>query len=158
MTAPATAVQCEDCHRPLKDPASIARGRGRICQAVFEGDTHISPVPRRPSRRRNPDQILLPLENPVDAETRKAAIDVIARHALHLNVAWAVASQIVDWGQYPELDEADFDAVCARVLAIAQSIRSADEQYQAAYEHLTNAPADRATPVSAGGQATSSTT
>lgn len=66
MTTPATAVQCEDCHRPLKDPDSVARGRGPICQAAFDGDTHISPQPRRPSRRRNPDQILLPLEAPVE--------------------------------------------------------------------------------------------
>lgn len=46
-----TAV-CLDCHRPLKDPASIARQRGRYCQEIFEGDTHISPKPRRPARRK----------------------------------------------------------------------------------------------------------
>jgi hypothetical protein len=41
---------CLDCHRPLKDPASIARQRGRYCQEIFEGDTHIAPKPRRPAR------------------------------------------------------------------------------------------------------------
>lgn len=48
----ADPVPCLDCHRPLKDPASIARQRGRYCQEIFEGDTHISPKPRRPGRRR----------------------------------------------------------------------------------------------------------
>ncbi|MCU1687832.1 MAG: hypothetical protein JWQ81_8571 [Amycolatopsis sp.] len=48
----ADPVPCLDCHRPLKDPASIARQRGRYCQEIFEGDTHISPKLRRPMRRK----------------------------------------------------------------------------------------------------------
>jgi hypothetical protein len=48
----ADPVPCLDCHRPLNAPESVARKRGRHCQEVFEGDTHISPKPRRPMRRK----------------------------------------------------------------------------------------------------------
>ncbi|WP_418189808.1 DUF6011 domain-containing protein [Amycolatopsis orientalis] len=43
---------CCDCHRPLTDPVSVARRRGPVCTVKFEGDTHTSPKPRRPARRR----------------------------------------------------------------------------------------------------------
>lgn len=37
---------CEDCHRPLKDAASVARGRGPVCQRKYADDTRIGPPPR----------------------------------------------------------------------------------------------------------------
>lgn len=71
----------------------------------------------------------------MDLETRKAAIDTIARHAL----ANCVEHAGLDWGNYPELYEGTWDAVADRVRALAASIRPTAESYQAAYEHLTGA-------------------
>lgn len=66
-------VRCEHCHRPLTDPESRALGYGPVCAVGVLGfDTHRTPVPR-PRRRKDTDQIPLPLENPVDSFDERAA-------------------------------------------------------------------------------------
>lgn len=52
---PAVVTKCLDCERQLTDPDSIARERGRVCQEKFEGDTHVTPMPRRMRRKRLPE-------------------------------------------------------------------------------------------------------
>lgn len=69
----------------------------------------------------------------MDLETRKAAIDTIARHAL----ANCAEHAGLDWGNYPELDESTWDVVTDRVRALVASIRPTADSYQAAYDHLT---------------------
>lgn len=69
----------------------------------------------------------------MDLETRKAALDTIARHAL----AGCIEHAGLDWGNYPELDEYTWDAVVDRVRALVGSIQPTTEQYDAAYQHLT---------------------
>lgn len=67
MTAP-EVVPCGRCGRPLSDPESRARGYGPVCDEIVLGiDTHRTPVPR-PRRRKDVNQIPLPLENPVSDE------------------------------------------------------------------------------------------
>lgn len=73
----------------------------------------------------------------VDAETRKAAIDTLARHALARQLDYAVSVGEILWEDYPDIHEADWDDVLTRVRAIAASIKPGPEQYQAAYQHLT---------------------
>jgi len=56
-----TPARCRDCHRLLTDSASIARHRGPVCAAKFDGDTHISRPPvRRARRRRLPEDVPFP--------------------------------------------------------------------------------------------------
>lgn len=74
----------------------------------------------------------------MDAETRKAAIDTVARHALARCLDHAVATNRIDWGDYPELDEADWDDVLARVQKISDSISPTVAAYEAAYGHLAS--------------------
>lgn len=50
---------CLGCERPLTHPDSIARQRGRVCQEKFEGDTHVTPIPRRQRRKRLPEDEVL---------------------------------------------------------------------------------------------------
>lgn len=138
MTVP-KVVTCGHCGRPLTDPDSRALGYGPVCAAGVLGyDTHRTPVPR-PWRRKDVDQIPLPLEKPVDLETRKAAIDTIARHAL----SGCVEHAGLDWGNYPELDESTWDVVTERVRALVASLRPTAEGYDAAYEHLTGVTAPK---------------
>lgn len=67
MTAP-EVVPCLRCGRPLSDPESRTRGYGPVCADIVLGvDTHRTPVPR-PRRRKDVDQIPLPLEAPVSDE------------------------------------------------------------------------------------------
>lgn len=73
----------------------------------------------------------------MDAETRKAAIDTVARYALAREVKLASIAGRIDWADYPDLDEADWGAVLSRVDAIALSIMPNAQQYCAAYRHLT---------------------
>lgn len=72
----------------------------------------------------------------MDAETRKAAIDTIARHALAHAVEHDVSTNRIDWGDFAELSYDDFDAVLARVQQIAKSIRPPIAALNAAYQHL----------------------
>jgi hypothetical protein len=68
VTAP-EVVPCGHCGRPLTDPDSRALGYGPICAAGVLGlDTHRTPVPRGPRRRKDANQIPLPLEAPVSDE------------------------------------------------------------------------------------------
>jgi hypothetical protein len=111
VTAPAV---CEDCHRPLKDPASIARGRGPVCQAVLEGDTHISPAPRRPPQRPDPDQIPLPLESPVtepmtEQQLRDYATEIILDHARDVE-RLSIYEMYEDWADEDGNEISDDDA------------------------------------------------
>lgn len=70
MTAP-EVVPCERCGRPLSDPESRTRRYGRVCADIVLGvDTHRTPVPRGPRRRKDANQIPLPLEKPVDPIAR----------------------------------------------------------------------------------------
>jgi hypothetical protein len=65
VTAP-EVVPCGHCGRPLTDPDSRALGYGPVCAAGVLGyDTHRTPVPRGPRRRKNVNQIPLPLEAPM---------------------------------------------------------------------------------------------
>jgi len=66
----AAPTKCQDCERPLTDPDSIARRRGPVCQAVFEGDTHVTPNPRRYRRKRLPEDEVL-TDFPPLAKVRK---------------------------------------------------------------------------------------
>ncbi|SFO60451.1 DUF6011 domain-containing protein [Amycolatopsis rubida] len=143
-----TAV-CEKCHRPLKDEVSRRRRYGPVCfRREFgpsapkpRGGTTI-PAAARPVDHHpvDPDQIPLPLEvRTVDAETRKAAIDAVARHALFRKLDYAVSVGDILWEDYPDLGEFQWDSVLERILAIAKSVRPTDEEYRAAYEHLADA-------------------
>lgn len=75
----------------------------------------------------------------MDAETRNAAIDTIAQHALNRCIQQTADAGIgrIDWGDYPDLDDNTWGAVVDRIDAIAASIAPTDEHYQAAYQHLT---------------------
>lgn len=129
---------CSDCQKLLTDPVGRKLGIGPKCWLKKYGSSAPSPHTARPTTREvDPDQIPLPLEATVDAETRKAAVDTIARRALARSVDHALAKGQIDWGDYPDLAETVFDDVLFRVEAIAKSIAPADEQYQAAYDHLT---------------------
>ncbi|MFF4600590.1 DUF6011 domain-containing protein [Amycolatopsis sp. NPDC001319] len=143
-----TATVCGSCSRPLKGTQSRGRGYGPVCYRRKFGE----PPPRLPRvvvrvhglgwlhddpHPVDPNQIPLPLETLVDAETRKAAIDQVARHALTRQLDLAVEFGRIDWGDYDELVERDFDAVLARVQQISDSMRPTIAAYQAAYEHLT---------------------
>lgn len=55
----AMTTTCLDCERNLTHPDSRARGRGRVCQEKFEGDTHVTPTPRRMRRKRLPEDEVL---------------------------------------------------------------------------------------------------
>lgn len=70
---------CGLCHRPLRDPDSVARGYGPVCAAGVLGfDTHRTPIPR-PRRRANPAQMSLDslpiLEGTTDVITIHGASD-----------------------------------------------------------------------------------
>jgi len=129
---------CSDCRKPLTDPVSKKLGIGPKCWLKKYGTAHPAPHAAAPTPTRpvDPNQIPLPLEQYVDAETRKQAIDTIARHALACSIDRALAKGQIDWGDYPELAEPAFDDVLFRVEAIAKSIAPNDEQYQVAYHHL----------------------
>ena len=120
-----------ECGRPLRTEESVARGYGPVCwQRIHPG------VAARPAGELDPDQIPLPLEDTVDAETRKAAIDTVARHALAHAVEHDVSTNRIGWGDFAELSYDDFDAVLARVQQIAKSIRPPIAALNAAYQHL----------------------
>lgn len=138
MTAP-EVVRCGHCGRPLTDPDSRALGYGPVCAAGVLGyDTHRTPIPRGPRRRKDVNQIPLPLENPVDLETRKAAIDTIARHLVAAIVPPDL--QAISYrDDYPALSEVDYAAVEKRAVQLAESLAPKDDAYAAAYEHLTGA-------------------
>lgn len=97
MTAP-EVVPCERCGRPLSDPESRRRGYGPVCAAGVLGfDTHRTPVPR-PRRRKDVDQIPLPLENPVSEtfevtlsyeHTLTFKIDAASAHDAYVHAAEA---------------------------------------------------------------------
>jgi recombinational DNA repair protein (RecF pathway) len=62
---------CLDCGRPLDHPDSIARERGRVCQEKFEGDTHVTPMPRRMRRKRlSEDQVITGLDELVTPQPK----------------------------------------------------------------------------------------
>lgn len=141
-----TDRQCSECGKPLKDPVSRKLGIGPKCWLKKYGPAHRSPHAPKPAPAAHPvdpGQIPLPLENPVDAETRKAAIDVLARRQLAEDVRDAEGRTTVT---YSRISAEDTEAVAARVLAIVESIRPSDEQYAAARDHLADsvsAKADR---------------
>lgn len=136
MTARCRAPRCG---RPLKTEESKARGYGPVCWRREHPTEPRPPAAVSPVRTVDPDQIPLPLEHPVDLETRKAAIDTVARHALARCVEQTADNGTgrIEWGNYPELDDDTWNAVVDRIDAIAASITPTDEQYQAAYNHLT---------------------
>lgn len=139
--------QAPTCNRPLKTEESKRRGMGPVCWRREHG---APPAPRGLASHHHipaaephpvdPNQIPLPLETLVDAETRKAAVDVVARHALHREIDHAVSCGRIEWSDYPDLVEADWGRVLDRVAAIAQSIAPSEDGYQAAYEHLSEQP------------------
>lgn len=95
MTDP---VPCLDCHRPLKTPESVARKRGRHCQEIFEGDTHIAPKPRRPMRRKRlPEDEPFP-NFPIERTTTVDDVDRIyeAAHEAAPDVNSAIVWSIVN--------------------------------------------------------------
>lgn len=126
----------EACRRPLRSPESVARGYGRVCWGREHPTTPVAPATTE--HPVDPNQIPLPLEvSTVDAETRKQAIDTVARHALARKLRDNVTAGEILWEDYPDVDERDWNLVVDRVLAIANSLAPGDEQYEAAYEHLT---------------------
>jgi hypothetical protein len=62
------------------------------------------------------------------------AIDVVARRLI---VHATTKSTLDDWDLYPEIGEYDWRAIGARVNALTRANDPSDEQYEAAYEHLT---------------------
>ncbi|GAA1030746.1 MULTISPECIES: DUF6011 domain-containing protein [Amycolatopsis] len=64
--------QVPTCNRPLTSEESRRRGMGPVCWR-----RHNPAAPRIPAAERtvNPDQIPLPLEEPVDAETAHSLVD-----------------------------------------------------------------------------------
>ncbi|WP_409186459.1 DUF6011 domain-containing protein [Amycolatopsis sp. VS8301801F10] len=133
MTARCKAAKCG---RPLRSEKSKKRGYGPVCWGREHPTVPSGPVTA--DHPVDPNQILLPLGvSTVDAETRKQAIDTVARHALFRKLRLAVTCGEILWEDYPEIDERDWNLVLERVLAIATSMRPADEQYRVAYEHLT---------------------
>ena len=62
------------------------------------------------------------------------AIDVVARRLI---VHATTKATLDGWGLYPEIGENDWRAVGARASALVLAGDSGDEQYDAAYEHLT---------------------
>lgn len=65
------------------------------------------------------------------------AIDTVARHALRNAVFSAIASGRTDWGDYPELSEADWELVAFRARQLADAVDRDRETYNAAYDLLT---------------------
>jgi long-subunit fatty acid transport protein len=72
-----------------------------------------------------------------DEEKLKSAIDTVAR--ICLAEAIDDATQVggsINWTDYPEIGESDFEDVLTRVKQIADSIATSYDAYRAAYEHL----------------------
>ncbi|WP_134667884.1 DUF6011 domain-containing protein [Amycolatopsis sp. CFH S0078] len=130
--------QAPKCGRRLKTDESKARGYGPVCWSRINPAAPVIPAPGHAA---DPNQIPLPLENPVDAETRKAAIDVLARRQLAEDVRDAEGRTTVT---YSRISAEDTEAVAARVLAIVESIRPSDEQYAAARDHLADSVSAKA--------------
>jgi hemoglobin-like flavoprotein len=65
----------------------------------------------------------------------KAAIDVVARHAIHEAVGE------VDWEDYPKVGERDWGSVEARIAAMLGE-RPTWDAYEAAYEFLAGRAVD----------------
>lgn len=137
-------AQCVECGKPLRDPVSRRLGIGPKCWTRIHGTSSPSPHTPTPSpavHPVDPNQIPLPLEAPVDAETRKAAIDVLARRQLAEDVRDIEGRTTVT---YSRISAEDTEAVAARVLAIVESIRPSDEQFAAAWDHLANSVSAKA--------------
>lgn len=68
--------------------------------------------------------------------TTQHAVDTVARRVLAYAVGRALEFPLVEWGDYPELGEHDWDAVVARVRHLADRTDVQTEKYEAAYRHL----------------------
>lgn len=72
----------------------------------------------------------------MDAEKREASIDMVARHAVARCIDHAVATNRIDWGDYPDLVEGDWDAVLERAQKIADETKPTLAAYEVAYKGL----------------------
>jgi hypothetical protein len=68
--------------------------------------------------------------------TTQRAIDTVARRVLAQTVECALNRKDVDWGDYPEIGEDDWEKVCNRVRELAERGDVQDEHYQPAYRYL----------------------
>jgi hypothetical protein len=68
--------------------------------------------------------------------TTRHAICTVARRVLVQAVERALADPVVEWGDYPDLGEHDWDAVVKQVRHLANRTDVQTEHYDAAYRHL----------------------
>jgi hypothetical protein len=80
------------------------------------------------------------------ARIEAEAIDTVARNYLVKAVRDAYELNDIDWSEYPELSEADFDRVGARALEIAEDLEHSEELYEAAYAMLARRAGTGARP------------
>lgn len=142
---PLELVQCLGCHRPLKDPDSRKRQRGRVCQEQFEGDTHVTSKPRRPGRRKR-----LPEDQPITgfpdltgrttpmATTARDHLDAYAvEDSTHLSVrgdsyeregfapkAFAALRAVLDLHKVVTLDLSSFCPVCRQPTSPCDTVKA----------------------------------
>lgn len=63
------------------------------------------------------------------------AVDVVARFAISAAAEPSFATEI-EWGNYPEISEYDWELVCERINEIRRSLDPPPEVYAAAYSFL----------------------
>lgn len=74
-------------------------------------------------------------ESVTDAAVRRA-VQTVARSMVHVELL-AAAQRTLDWGDYPEIGEHDWERVVDEVIKIAELMDPGKVEYQAAYELLT---------------------
>lgn len=74
------------------------------------------------------------------AEPYQYEIEAVADHAAARVLRFAVETGGVDWGDYPELDQSDWERVVKAVAFLAEGTAPPDRRFREAYARL----ADRA--------------
>jgi hypothetical protein len=72
------------------------------------------------------------------------AVDTIARAAAFRALDHALAAERIEWADYPEVGEFDWEVIQKRVEAIAKSLLPTPAQVDAAYEFLSARSLDEA--------------
>jgi hypothetical protein len=93
--------------------------------------TETNPETPAPSRSADPDP---GIEEQARAD---AAIAVVAKRVIATDLRASIDRGSIDWGDYDEVGESDWDAIVARVHYVADQIDPTNEQYDEAYALLT---------------------